>query len=54
MLACTLLVPLRGDAAENVDQLFAHALQLRGEKPDEAQPLFVEAALRYESVEHDG
>ena len=51
LLACSLLVPLRGDAAESADELFARALQMRGEKPDEAQPLFVEAALRFESAE---
>ena len=51
LLACSLLVPLRGNAAESADELFAHALQMRGEKPDEAQPLFVEAALRFESAE---
>ena len=39
----------RRDAAESPDELFARALRMRGEKPDEAQPLFVEAALRFES-----
>ena len=51
LLVCGLLVPLRGQAAESPDELFARALQMRGEKPDEAQPLFVEAALRFESAE---
>jgi hypothetical protein len=51
LLLCSLLVPVRGDAAESPDELFARALQLRGEKPDQAQPLFVEAALRFESAE---
>ena len=50
VLACGLLVPLRGYAAESAEELFDRALQLRGEKPDEAQPLFVDAALRFESA----
>jgi hypothetical protein len=50
LLMFSLFVPLRGDAAESADELFARALQMRGEKPDEAQPLFVEAALRFESA----
>jgi hypothetical protein len=50
LLACGLLVPLRAGAAESPDELFARALQMRGEKPDEAQPLFAEAALRFESA----
>ena len=49
-LVGSLLVPLRGDAAESADELFAHAVQIRGEQPDAAQPLFVEAALRFESA----
>lgn len=48
-LACCLVVSLRGSAAESPDELFARALQMRGEKPDEAQSLMVEAALRFES-----
>jgi hypothetical protein len=51
LLACSLLVPVRGDAADSPDELFARALRIRGEKPDEAQPLFVDAALRFESAE---
>ncbi len=51
LLVCSLLVPLRADAADSPDELFARALRMRGEKPDEAQPLFVEAALRFESAE---
>lgn len=50
LLAC-LLAPSRGSAAESDDDLFARALQTREEKPDEAQSLFVEAALRFESAE---
>ncbi len=51
MLACCLLIPSQGSATESADAVFAHALQMRTEKPDEAQPLFVEAALRYEAAE---
>jgi hypothetical protein len=51
LLACGFLIPLRGEAGERANELFARALQMRGEKPDEAQPLFVEAALRFESAE---
>ena len=51
LLMCGLLIPLRGEAGERADELFARALQMRGEKPDEAQPLLVEAALRFESAE---
>jgi hypothetical protein len=46
-----LLVPLRGAAADSPDELFARALRMHGEKPDEAQPLFAEAALRFEAAE---
>jgi hypothetical protein len=51
LLVCSLFVPLRAEAAESADELFARALQIRGEKPDDAQTLFVEAALRFESAE---
>ncbi len=57
LLALGLFATLRADAAEKPgethrpDDLFARALQMRGEKPDEAQPLFVEAALGFESAE---
>jgi hypothetical protein len=51
LLVWALLIPLRGDAGERTDELFARALQMRGEKPDQAQPLLVEAALRFESAE---
>lgn len=52
LLAGCLLVPIRGrgSAPETADELFSRALRMRGEKPDEAQPLFVEAALRFESA----
>jgi hypothetical protein len=50
LLACGLFVPLPGAAADEADRLFARALQMREERPDEAQPLFVEAALRLESA----
>jgi len=51
LLACGLFVPLHADAADRADELFARALQMRGEKPDEAQPLFVEASLGFESAQ---
>jgi hypothetical protein len=51
LLASVFLIPFRAEAAEGADALFARALQMRGDKPDEAQPLFVEAALRFESAE---
>ncbi len=42
---------LRQAAAEETpDELFARAIELRGERPDEAQALFAEAALRFESA----
>jgi len=44
-----LLLPSPGSAAESPDQVFQRALQMRAEKPDEAQSLFAEAALRFES-----
>jgi len=50
-LLCGCLLPAHATAADHADELFARALQMRGEKPDEAQPLFVEAALRFESGE---
>ena len=51
LLVSVLLVPLHANAADRADELFALATQMRREKPDEAQPLFVEAALRFESAE---
>jgi hypothetical protein len=42
---------LCGNAAESPEELFARAVRLRGEQPDEAQPLFIEAALQFESAE---
>ena len=51
LLVFSLFAPLRGNAADSPDEFFARALRMRGEKPDEAQPLFVEAALRFESEE---
>lgn len=51
-LATGLLAPAPGRAAaeETPDALFARAIEMRGERPDEAQALFVEAALRFESA----
>jgi hypothetical protein len=51
LLVSVFLFPADATAADRADELFALAMQMRGEKPDEAQPLFVEAALRFESVE---
>jgi len=51
LLVSGLLLPLRAKAEDHADAQFARAMQVRGEKPDEAQPLFVEAALRFESAE---
>jgi len=51
MLVSGLLFPLRAHAADNADALFSRAMQLRGDKPDEAQPLFVDAALQFETAE---
>jgi len=50
-LALGLLVPLDAWGADSPDALFARGLQMRGDKPDEARPLFAEAALGYESAE---
>jgi hypothetical protein len=51
LLVFGLVIPLRVDAADRADALFSRAMQMRGDKPDEAQPLFVDAALRFESAE---
>ncbi len=51
LVVLVLLVPLQAHAADRADALFDLATQMRGEKPDEAQPLFVEAALRFEATE---
>ena len=51
LLVSGFLFPVHAMAADRADELFALAMQMRGEKPDEALPLFVEAALRFESVE---
>jgi len=45
------LVPLRAGAAEIAEEMFTRAIQMYGEKPDEAKPLFVDAALRFEAAE---
>jgi len=42
--------PFLANGAERADELFARAMQMREDKPDEAQPLFVDAALRFESA----
>jgi hypothetical protein len=51
LLASSLLLPWRANAADRADETFTLAMQMRADKPDEAQPLFVEAALRFESAE---
>ena len=51
LLALGFLFPTRATAADRADELFSRAMQMRGEKPDEARPLFVEAALQFESGE---
>lgn len=45
------LSPPHAMAVDRADELFSLAMQMREEKPDEAQPLFVEAALRFEADE---
>ena len=50
LLVSWLLAPSKANAADRADELFALAMQMREEKPDEAQPLFVDAALRFESA----
>ncbi len=50
LLLATLIIPTDVDGAEDADRFFAGAMQMRAEKPDEAQPLFIEAALRFESA----
>ncbi|MGE4489736.1 MAG: BatD family protein [Kiritimatiellales bacterium] len=50
LLAVCLLAPFRIHAAAP-EQLFEQAMQIRAEKPDEAQPLFTEAALGFEADE---
>ncbi len=42
------LLPSSGDAAA-ADDLFARAMEIRAERPDEAAPLFTEAALEFEA-----
>jgi oxygen tolerance protein BatD len=51
LLLLGLLSPLHAIAADRADELFSRAMQMRGEKPDEARSLFVEAALQFESGE---
>ncbi len=50
LLVSCLLIPLSAKAAGRVDKLFARAMHMREDRPDEAQPLFIEAALRFESA----
>jgi len=50
LLLSGLLFPLSTYAADRADEVFARAMQMREEKPDEAQPLFIDAALRFESA----
>jgi hypothetical protein len=50
VLVCSVLIASQAGAAESADELFACALRMRGEKPDEAQALFIEAALCFEGA----
>ncbi len=51
LLLLGLLISSRADAADRADELFDRAMQMREDRPDEAQPLFIDAALRFESAE---
>ena len=51
LLVFWLFAPSSSKAADDADALFARAMEMREEKPDEAQPLFADAALRFESAE---
>ena len=51
LLVSGFLFPAHANAAERADELFARAMQMREDKPDEAQPLFIDAALQFESAE---
>jgi hypothetical protein len=50
LLIC--LLPIFDSDAAAPDQLFGQAMQIRAEKPDEATPLFTEAALGFEAERH--
>jgi hypothetical protein len=49
LLLLCLLCAFDSNVAATPEQLFEQAMQLRAEKPDEAQPLFTEAALGFEA-----
>ncbi len=49
LLVFWLFTPSSAKAADGADELFTRAMEMREEKPDEAQPLFADAALRFES-----
>ena len=51
LLICGCAMPLRVQAAEDGNALFDRAMQMRADQPDEAQLLFVDAALQFESTE---
>lgn len=50
LLVSGFLSPAHANATVRADELFARAMQMRADKPDEAQPLFVDAALQFESA----
>lgn len=50
LLLLIALLPSQSDAVP-ADHLFDHAMEIQMEKPDEAQPLFTEAALEFETEE---
>jgi hypothetical protein len=51
LLISSFLIPLQAHAADRAAELFALAMQMREDRPDEARPLFTDAALRFESAE---
>ncbi|MHB8900857.1 MAG: SH3 domain-containing protein, partial [Thermoguttaceae bacterium] len=51
LLIAGLLIPLSASAADRADELFTLAMQMREDRPDEAQPLFIDAALQFEAAE---
>ena len=49
-LVTALLIPSLANGADRADELFSRAMQMREDKPDEAQPLFADAGLLFESA----
>jgi len=50
LVSCLGLPSVVAAGAESPDELFAQAVRLRGEQPDAAQPLLIDAALQFESA----